>query len=440
MTALALVASLLMSYPVRWYGYRKTIIFGTVLAFLAGILCSLTNNIPTICVGRALYGQAVGTNSVTSPILLSEISPKGIRGIVTSAHQLSITLGILLSSIIAYIFTNLLSSHIADGWKVVLGLPILFSVLTVILLKWVPESPCWLLREGRYEDAEATLNQIYNVSQSVILAGQHDPQVTEELSSLQTELDNERQIETASWLEVLQSGRIIFISLFLQFQSPFSGINVLMFYSTTIFNIAGLDKAIIGTITIGLLNVIMTVAQMYIVERAGRTKLLNYGTLLCGVSFALLGIVLRSHAEQSTLQGIFAVLFTLLYICGYAVGIGAVPWAIMSEVTPARLRGKAYALAIGENWFQNLIISFITLTLITALGGGTDPVQQKYGSAYLFFIFSFVCIVGTIISYLTIPETKNLPFHEIQRYFYPKYDPRHCDTYEQIIEAMQQTK
>uniref|UniRef100_A0A0A9WYA9 High-affinity glucose transporter HXT2 n=1 Tax=Lygus hesperus TaxID=30085 RepID=A0A0A9WYA9_LYGHE len=240
--------------------------------------------------------------------------------------------------------------QIPNGWKVVLGFPIAIGAINLLLFHWIPESPCWLLREGRYEDAEATLNFVYNVPESVTLAGQHDPAVTEELSDLQTELDNERQIESASWMEVFQSGRILFICLFLQFWSPLSGINVLMFYSTTIFNIAGVKEAIIGTITIDVLNVILTVLQMYIVERAGRTALLNYGTILSGLSFLLLGITLIARSEKDTIQGVFAVIFTLTYICGFAVGLGAVTWAIMAEVTPARIRNKVYALAVGENW------------------------------------------------------------------------------------------
>jgi len=201
-------------------------------------------------------------------------------------------------------------------------------------------------------------------------------------------------------------GRIFYIGLALMFFNPMSGINAVIFYSTTIFNFAGFSQDILATISVRLVNVIMTVVSFFLVDRLGRKILLSRGTLVMWCSLILQGVILLALNSNEQVQGVLAVVGTLTFICGYAIGMGAVTWVLLNEILPDRLRPKTFSLFVAESWFWNVIISRETLSVIEALGGGSSDDQEKKGVAILFLIFGAIQVVAWFFILGFIPETK----------------------------------
>ncbi len=207
---------------------------------------------------------------------------------------------------------------------------------------------------------------------------------------------------------------LISISLFFFMLHVYSmsGINAVVFYSSKIFQFAGLKQAILGTVLVGVINVIMTIVSMSLVERAGRRALLLGGTTLCAVALGgLAGVLLAmpdtdgTDKSPSALQGYAAVGGVLLYIIGFAVGMGAVTWVLLSEILLPRVRAKAYSIFVAESWVFNLIIAMTTLSAIKGLGGGGSDDQQRHGVAWLFVIFGAICALGVVFIAKFVPGT-----------------------------------
>jgi len=186
-----------------------------------------------------------------------------------------------------------------------------------------------------------------------------------------------------------------------------------MFYSTKIFAFAGFSEAILATVSVGCVNVLMTIVCVYLVDRAGRRSLLIVGTCVMVGALLLLGIVLLAMNDSPDAQGIIAVIALLLFVCGFAVGLGAVAWVVMGEVVPTRVRGKANSLFVAENWAWNLILAATVLYAIDGLGGGDSDDNKKRGVAILYFIFCGIAILG-VAFFFTFPETKGKSLEELQ--------------------------
>lgn len=192
-----------------------------------------------------------------------------------------------------------------------------------------------------------------------------------------------------------------------------TGINTVIFYSTTIFALAGVQNAFLGTVMVGVLNVIITCLSGYLVDKAGRKILLTTGTWIMFISLVLLGGILLAEHISAGVISIVSVGSMLLYVFGFAIGIGAVQWVVVGEVVPTKIRSKAYSIFVTSNWTANLVISLVTLSLIEALGkavapeGSTEAKRQQMGVAVLYLLFSGMCILCLLFLYFLVPETKH---------------------------------
>ena len=200
--------------------------------------------------------------------------------------------------------------------------------------------------------------------------------------------------------------------MLMMFFSAMTGINSVIFYSTTIFTFAGVQEPIIGTIAVGVLNVILTIVSGYLVDKLGRKVLLTSGTWIMLASLITLGLLLLKGPDKEYI-GYLDVTFVLTYVCGFAVGLGAVQWVVLSEVVPTRIRAKAYSLFTLSNWGANLVISFFTLSVINALGHYSEDdnddeqnTEKKNGVSYVYFIFAGMCLLCLVFLYVLVPETK----------------------------------
>ncbi len=215
-----------------------------------------------------------------------------------------------------------------------------------------------------------------------------------------------------TWDEVFQCRRAVIIGCGLTFFQAITGINSVVFYSTTIFELAGFSQSIIGTTIFGLLNFCMTLVSTVLIDKTGRRVLLLRGTYIMLFALVLLSSVLLSKL-QDNVQGGIAVAAVLVYVIGYAIGLGAVVWTILSEIMSTRLRMKAVSLFLSLNWGSNLAISLLTLVAIDGLGGVKGNMDdedesdaQKKGVAILYLIFAGFTALSLVFIHMLVPETK----------------------------------
>jgi MFS family permease len=234
-------------------------------------------------------------------------------------------------------------------------------------------------------------------------------EIADMLREAKGDADNKEEV---TWTELFANKQAVVIGCGLLFFQAMTGINSVTFYSTTIFGLAGFTPPIAGTVLWTFINFAITLVSAYLVDKVGRKVLLTGGTYLMLGSLVALSVVLISDMD-SAVQGGLCVLFVLLYVIGFAIGLGAVVWVIMSEIMSTRLRVKATSMFLSINWVFNILISFLTLTAINSLGGqesgqSDDEIEasQKQGVAYLYFIFAGLTLLCLAFIHLCVPETK----------------------------------
>ncbi len=391
-----LVGCFLAIKPGEIYGRKLTIMYNNAVYILGAVLSGLGYK-STLFMGRFVSGLAVGATSALVPTMLSEISANEYRGTITTMHQVNVTFAILAASLIGYGFVT----DLEGGWKYSQFLEIVPCVIMLVGQAWVPESPKWLISVHRVEEA---------VEQLRYLRGP-DADVQAEVDDIVEDSKNATKDATVSWKEVMVSKRGVTISCILMFIQAFTGINSVVFYSTTIFGFAGFEQAILATTMFGTINFIMTLIACYVIDIYGRKSLLFGGTCVMFVALVSLSTALLSPTSQ--MQGYIAVISVLVYVSGFAVGLGAVCWVMMCELVPTRSRSKAMSLFLIINWIGNFFIGLFSLDVIEALGGVTDSMTddehadaEKKGVAYMYLIFAVLTLVSCVYIYFAVPETK----------------------------------
>jgi hypothetical protein len=309
-----------------------------------------------------------------------------------------------------------------------------------MLSSYVPESPKWLIQMNRYlklaartvlgycfihgnyyifiiirkEDAREILISLRNkgtdVDEELIEIAR---EAEEENLGLSKGCDSNGELREATWTEVFSCRYQMVVGVGLGVIAAATGVNAIIFYSTQVFAFAGFDEAILATASVGAMNLLATALATYLVDLMGRKQLLEVGMVLMTSSLLVLALVLLTSAFSERLQGLLAVVAVLVYVVGFAIGIGAVMWVMMCELMDQRVRSKAFGLFISINWGINLVIGLLTLSAIDALGGlhsdmddDEESEAEKRGVAYLFVVFGGICFLSQIFIRFYVPETK----------------------------------
>jgi sugar porter (SP) family MFS transporter len=391
----AWVGCLAVSRPSEAYG-RKAVLMWTNFVFIAGTLFVASGVAILLYIGRFICGLGVGATSVLVPVLLSELASAEHRGIITTLHQVALTFAILISALLGYG----LVTFVPHGWQYTLAFSGVPPLVMLIFRAKIPESPKWLVHQGRIEDAVAVLQIVRPVDHNAVA----------ETDSI---IEDSRgdAVSSVTWAEVFAYKRAVIIGCLLTFFQAFTGINSVVFYSTTIFGFAGFSQAILATASFGVVNFVSTVWSASLVDKMGRKKLLLGGTIVMLIGLLVLSPVLLT--SDGSVSGLIAVLALLVYVFGFAIGMGAVIWVIMSEMIPTRVRTKAVSLFLCISWGSNLIIGLVTLTAIDVMGGVTSSMTddqqsqaEKVGVAYLYLFFAGMCVISILFIVFMVPETK----------------------------------
>ncbi|NXP56939.1 GTR5 protein, partial [Chloropsis cyanopogon] len=387
----------LMVWPmVNNCGRKGTLLINNLFSIAAAILMGtseLAKTFEVIILSRVVMGIFAGLASNVVPMFLGEMSPKNLRGAIGVVPQLFITIGILAAQILG--LNSILGN--AKGWPVLLGLTGIPSLIQLLTLPFFPESPRYLLiQKGNEEQARKALQR---------LRGTED--VDDEIQEMYQEDRSEKEEGQFSVLSLFtyRGLRWQLISIIVMMGGQqLSGVNGVFYYADRIFESAGVQSNSIQyvTVSIGAINVVMTLLAVFIVESLGRRILLLAGFVMCSTSCAILTLALNLQTTVSWMSYL-SIVCVIAYIVGHAIGPSPIPAVMITEMFLQSSRPAAFMVGGSVHWLSNFTVGLVFLYMEAGLG------------PYSFLIFCAICVGTLLYIFFVVPETKNKTFMEINR-------------------------
>ena len=393
------------------YGRKITMLLAALFFTISGIGCAFTGSFEQLVVARMLGGIGIGIVSIVSPLYISEISIPQYRGRLVSLYQLAITLGFLGAYLANYQLLHVSQSGISfhsmwinlifvsEVWRAMLGLSGLPSMLFLIVVLFLPESPRWLVLKKRDKEALSVFHRIYLSVQDA----------TEQLNGTKSVVVNATR---SNWSFLFQPGifRSILIGAAIAILGQFMGVNAVLYYGPSIFEKAGLSggDALFSQVLVGFVNAVTTVIAIFIIDKVGRKKLVYYGVSGMVISLLLIGFYFKFSTELD-LPNSFLLFFFCFYVFCCAISISAVIFVLLSEMYPIRIRGMAMSIAGFALWVGTYLVGQLTPWML-----------QNLTPAGTFLLFAFMCVPYMLIVWRLIPETTGKSLEEIERYWIKK--------------------
>ncbi|EOE6799324.1 sugar porter family MFS transporter [Staphylococcus pseudintermedius] len=365
---------------------RRRLVFMISIVFIIGaLILALAPTMEILVLGRVIIGLAVGGSTAIVPVYLSELAPTDARGSLSSLNQLMITIGILASYLVNYAFAPI------EGWRWMLGLAVVPSVILMIGVIFMPESPRWLLEKRGEKAARDVMKLTYPASEI-------DHEI-ENMKKINQIADNTWTVLKSPWL----LSTIIIGSVFALLQQLI-GINAIIYYAPKIFATAGFGEstAILSTVGIGVVNVLVTIFAISIIDKIDRKKLLVIGNIGMVASLLIMSALIWLIGVYSAAWIILLCLTT--FIIFFGVSWGPVLWVMLPELFPMRARGAATGIAA-------LVLSIGSLLVAQFFPVLTDVLQVQQ----VFLIFAVIGIIAMIFVIKFLPETRGRSLEQIEQ-------------------------
>ncbi|EMC0285207.1 sugar porter family MFS transporter [Staphylococcus pseudintermedius] len=365
---------------------RRRLVFMISIVFIIGaLILALAPTMEILVLGRVIIGLAVGGSTAIVPVYLSELAPTDARGSLSSLNQLMITIGILASYLVNYAFAPI------EGWRWMLGLAVVPSVILMIGVIFMPESPRWLLEKRGEKAARDVMKLTYPASEI-------DHEI-ENMKKINQIADNTWTVLKSPWL----LSTIIIGSVFALLQQLI-GINAIIYYAPKIFATAGFGEstAILSTVGIGVVNVLVTIFAISIIDKIDRKKLLVIGNIGMVASLLIMSALIWLIGVNSAAWIILLCLTT--FIIFFGVSWGPVLWVMLPELFPMRARGAATGIAA-------LLLSIGSLLVAQFFPVLTDVLQVQQ----VFLIFAVIGIIAMIFVIKFLPETRGRSLEQIEQ-------------------------
>ncbi|CAH2102609.1 unnamed protein product [Euphydryas editha] len=383
----ALAGGVLGGPLVDYIGRRRTIIFTAIPFFIGWMLIATAEIVHLVLAGRAICGLCVGVGSLAFPVYLGETIQPEVRG----------TLGLFPTAIgnIGILICYVAGKYLDWSQLAYLGaaLPIPFFILMFL----IPETPRWYISRGRTEEARKALQWLRG-SKTKIDNELHD------ITLCDTENRNESSIREILSMKYMKA---ILISLGLMLFQQLSGINAVIFYTVKIFKMSGssIDENL-STIIVGLVNFMSTFLATALIDRTGRKVLLYISSITMTITLTIVGTFFyvrdNLHTDLSKL-GWLPLTSLMIYLLGFSLAFGPIPWLMMGEILPAKIRGGAASICTAFNWLCAFIVTKTFYNIIFAIG-----------PAGTFWLFACVCFVGLFFVIICVPETRGQSLEEIE--------------------------
>ena len=386
------------------FGRKRLLILAGFLFTGTGILTALAPSFSFFIGNRILGGVAIGLASNLSPMYIAEISPAAMRGKFVSVNQLTIVIGILAAQLVNWLIAEpvpagataaeiLASWNGQAGWRWMFGAEAVPAFLFFLLMFLIPESPRWLVKNGRDAEAEKILARVGGTS----FAGQALSEIRDTLAT--------GEIRKVHFRSLLGPGlaKVLVVGVVLAVYQQWCGINVIFYYAQEIFTAAGygVSGVLFNIVITGTVNLIFTLIAIRLVDRLGRKPLMMAGSAGLAVVFGLIG---ASYAVHS--RGVHLLALVVVAMALYALSLAPVTWVLLSEIFPNRIRGAAMSVSTVSLWSACFVLTY------------TFPLLNKgLGPAGTFWIYAGISVFGFIFIRSRVRETKGKTLEEIEREF-----------------------
>lgn len=389
----AMVGAIASGQISEYIGRKGSLMIAAIPNIIGWLAVSFARDASFLYMGRLLDGFGVGIISYVVPVYIAEIAPQNMRGALGSVNQLSVTIGIML----AYLF------GLFVPWRFLAVLGILPCTILIPGLFFIPESPRWLAKMGMMEDFEVSLQVLRGFDTDITLEVNEIKRAVASASK-RTTIRFAHLQQRRYWLPLMIGNGLLILQ-------QLSGINGVLFYSSTIFEQAGLKSSNAATFGLGAVQVIATVVTLWLADKAGRRFLLIVSS--AGMTFCLLVVAISFFLKDAVTDGstwynafcILAVVGVVGMVVTFSLGVGAIPWVIMSEILPVNIKGLAGSIATLANWLCAWIVTMTANLLLSWSGGGT------------FTVYTLICAFMVAFVTIWVPETKGRTLEEIQRSF-----------------------
>lgn len=392
-------------------GRRKSMIFAAILFLASSIWCAICTTFPELLVARIFGGFGIGLASVVCPCYISELSVAKYRGTLVATYQFAITFGILVAYGVNYLLDlHAAAASAADGatatlwgriwtsevWRAMLGMCAVPALIFLTILFFVPESPRWLIVQGRVPAAESILSRIYNLKETI----KREVHATQNISAAEP--------TSGQWEYIRRHKGIIkaiLIGMAIAILGQFMGVNAVIYYGPTIFKNVDLEDPLLGQVWIGVVNCVTTVIAIFVIDKVGRKGLVYFGVTGMIISLILAAGFLH-FKEAWQLNDVLMIVFLGAYMFCQAISISAIIFVILSEMYPNKVRGLAMSIASMSLWIANWVVSQIFPSLLQSLTlEGT------------FLLFAACCVPYILIMWKLVPETTGKTLEEIEAHW-----------------------
>lgn len=377
--------ALLVGKPGDAFGRRNSLKVIAALFLISAIGSGVAESLSVFVIFRFIGGLAVGGASVLSPMYISEISPEKIRGRMVALTQLAIVIGALAAFFSNYLLVGLG----ANNWRWMFlaeGIP---ALSFFILLFFVSASPRWLVKMGRIDEARTVIRDVNQMA---------DPEKM--IIEITQSIDREAFASSVILFKKPYL-RLVLIGIAVGMFNQFTGINVVFYYTPTIFKSAGFgnESALIQTVMIGATNLIFTVIAMSVIDKLGRKFLLILGAIGMPV---FLGLFALTFLKQD-FEGYLVLIYLVGFVAFFAASQGVVIWVILAEMFPNNIRARASAIGSFSHWFFNALTAFL---FPIALG--------KFGMGYIFIFYTIATVISLFFFIKFLVETKGKTLEELE--------------------------
>jgi MFS family permease len=352
------------------FGRRSVMLVLAIWFVVGSLICAMAHSVQLLIAGRALLGSCIGIVSFVGPLYIAEVAPANRRGSLVSLNQLAITVGILASYVVGYLYAD------SGSWRWMVGLGAVPGIILGVGMAALPESPRWLMKQTRGAEARIILAKVR--------AGED---VDHELAEIQAELNRESQ--TIGWgsLFTPATRRPMLLGIGLAVLQQTTGIGAVIYYAPTILTGAGFHSASTAILATSGVGLVLT------------------GLVGMALSLGLFSFGLAFHADSSMFKW-FAVGSMTSYVGFFAIGLGPVFWLLIAEIFPLTIRGRAMGIASLTIWVFNILSALLFFQLL-----------EWIGQAATFAGYALLTVVGWIFVFRYMPETKGLTLEKIEQYW-----------------------
>lgn len=382
----AFVVAIIIGRLSDYFGRKKLLLLTALLFAFGSLGCALAHSSFVLIVNRLLLGFAVGMSSSLSPLYISEMAEKNRRGKLVTLYLISVNFGIFISYL-----TSLLLSHIGS-WRLMVGIGVIPAIALFLFSLFLPESARWLIANGKLQEGINILNKIYG-----------DEGAKTELQEIKKVSFPEKI--TLKTIFQFKLFKVIFLGALIGIFTQAVGINAIIYYAHTIFQKTGFNKTLttmLATLGIGFVVTLSAIFASHIIDRFGRRKLLLSG--LFGIIVSLIVIIYSFiYIQDQRILGWVALISFMIFVACQGISVGPSCFLMPSEIFPSKIRGLGMGVSITFNWLTNFIVALLFPIALDA-----------YGISFVFQIFLILSILGFLIFYFFIPETRNVSLENIE--------------------------